>query len=183
MDLVKTINGLIDFGAIGDMVEPMLKSLPFHFMPHPAVVHFALVLPALALLFHLMALFSHNNSYRKASNLLFFLGAISVLLAALTGRLAGPDVAPLLSGEGRTLFNEHLETGYKLGLFYLLLILLKFISIFAKNKIFRGLMAILMIAGVAGLFSQAQHGGELVYKYAAGVELPDEFADDDDEEE
>ncbi len=184
MDLVKTINGFIDFGAIGDTVGPMLANIPFHFMPHPAIVHFALVLPAMALLFQLLSLGNrHSSGYRSASNFLFFFGAIAVILAALTGRLAGPDVAPLLKGEGRELFNEHMEIGYILATFYLVLLFLKIISIFVKSPIFRGLMALLMLAGVTGLFIQAQHGGELVYKYAAGVDLPDEFADDDDEDE
>ncbi len=183
MDLVKSVNSIIDFGAIGDMVNPLLAGIPFHFMPHPAVVHFALVLPVLALLFQVMALSTKNDSYRRASNYMFFFGAIAVFMATLTGRLAGPDVAPLLSGEGKGLFKEHMEIGYKLAVFYLLLVVLKIISIFAKNRIFRAIMAILMVAGVAGLFIQAQHGGELVYKYAAGVELPDEFGDDDDDED
>jgi len=183
MELVKTINSLIDFGAIGDVVNGALSQLPFHFMPHPALVHFALVLPLLALLFHLMALATKNISYRRASSLLFFLGFIAVLLTALTGRLAGPDVAPLLSGEGKALFKEHMEMGYILAVFYILLFVLKLLSIFIKKRAFRAVMALLMVAGVAGLFVQAQHGGELVYKYAAGVELPDEFDDDDDEDE
>jgi len=183
MDLVKFINSLVDFGAIGEMVNPLLAGLPFHFMPHPAVIHFALVLPVLALLFHLMALATKNSTYRRASNYMFFFGVIAVLLASLTGRLAGPDVAPLLSGEGKELFREHMKMGYILAVFYILLLLLKILSIAIKNRAFRAIMALLMIAGVTGLFVQAQHGGELVYKYAAGVELPDEFDDDDEEEE
>ncbi|HIP46939.1 MAG TPA: hypothetical protein EYG95_05215 [Campylobacterales bacterium] len=183
MDLVKFINSLIDFGAIGDMVNPLLANLPFHFMPHPAVVHFALVLPVLALLFHLMALTTKNDTYRRASNYLFFLGVIAVLVTSLTGRLAGPDVAPLLSGEGRELFDEHMKLGYILATFYILLLVLKIISIVVKKGFFRVLMALLMIAGVSGLFIQAQHGGELVYKYAAGVEIPDDDFDDDEEDE
>ena len=184
MDLVKTINGLIDFGAIGDVVGPMLANIPFHFVPHPAIVHFALVLPAMALLFQVLSLGNrHSTGYRSASNFLFFFGAIAVILATLTGRLAGPDVAPLLTGEGKELFNEHMEMGYQLAIFYVVLLVLKTLSIFIKSTIFRGIMALLMVAGVAGLFIQAQHGGELVYKYAAGVELPDEFADDDEDDE
>lgn len=183
MDLVKFINSLVDFGAIGDMVNPILAGLPFHFMPHPAVVHFALVLPVFALLFHLMALVTKNATYRRASNYMFFFGVIAVLMASLTGRLAGPDVAPLLSGEGKELFREHMKMGYILAAFYVLLLLLKILSIVIKNRSFRFIMAVLMIAGATGLFVQAQHGGELVYKYAAGVELPDEFDDDDEDEE
>ncbi len=180
MDLVKIINSLIDFGAIGDFVNGLLSGLPFHFMPHPALVHFALVLPLLALIFQLMALSTKNETYRRAANYLFFFGVIAVLVTSLTGRIAGPDVAPLLSGEGRELFNEHMELGYILATFYLFLLLLKLISIAVKKRAFRAVMAILMVLGVLGLFIQAQHGGELVYKYAAGVELPDEFDDEDE---
>lgn len=178
MDLIKTVNSLIDFTAIGDFINGLLSSLPFHFMLHPALVHFALVLPFLALIFHLIALFRKNETYKKASNFLFFFGVIAVLLTSLTGRIAGPDVAPLLSGEGRELFNEHMQLGYILAIFYLFLFILKLISIAVKKRTFRAIMAIFMIVGVLGLFIQAQHGGELVYKYAAGVELPDEFDDE-----
>ncbi len=183
MDLVKFINGLIDFGAIGDIVNAQLGALPFHFMPHPALVHFALVLPLLALVFQLMALATKNVTYRRSANYLFFFGVIAVLLTSLTGRLAGPDVAPLLSGEGRELFDEHMKLGYVLASFYIFLLVLKIISIGVKKRAFRAVMAIFMVAGVAGLFIQAQHGGELVYKYAGGVEIPDDFDDEDDDEE
>jgi uncharacterized membrane protein len=187
MELVKFINGLINFGAIGDFINPILSSLPFHFMLHPAVVHFALVLPAIALLLQLMALVTKNESYRKASNYLFFLGVLAVIVATISGRLAGPDVKPLLNAEGQALFNEHMEIGYALALFYVILFFLKIISIFIKKRAFRVIMALLLIAGVGGLFVQAQHGGELVYKYAAGVDtdnIPsDGFDDDEDEEE
>ena len=186
MEFVKFINGLIDFSAISDAVSPLLSAIPFHFMLHPAVVHFALVLPVLALLFQLMALATKNASYRRASNYLFYLGVIAVIMATVSGRVAGPDVKPLLTPEGQALFNEHMEIGFILAGFYILLALLKTFSIFIQNRGFRFFMALLLIAGVGGLFLQAQHGGELVYKYAAGVDLdniPDDGMDDDEEED
>ena len=183
MNFNALINNIIDFASIKDIVDGLVSSLPFHFVLHPAVVHFALVLPAIALLFQLMALLSKNASYRKAANLLFFLGVIAVLLATLSGRLAGPDVKPLLSAEGKALFNEHATIGFALAGFYILLAFLKTLSIFIKKRGFRILMAFLLIAGVGGLFVQAQHGGKLVYAYAGGVEIPDTDDMDDDEEE
>jgi len=186
MELVKIINGLIDFGAIGDSVGSLVESLPFHFVLHPAVVHFALVLPALALLFQLMGLVTKNVSYRRAANVLFYLGVIAVVVATISGRVAGPDVKPLLSAEGKALFTEHMEIGFALTAFYIVLAFFKTISIFVNNRIFRVIMALLLIAGVGGLFVQAQHGGELVYKYAGGVDtdnLPDDGMDDDDDDE
>jgi len=187
MEFVKFVNSLIDFKAIAEMVNGLVGQLPFHFELHPAVVHFALVLPVLALLFQLMGLFTKNPSYRRAANLLFFLGVIAVVVASISGRVAGPDVQPLLSSEGKALFSEHMEIGYALSAFYLVLAFLKTVSIFVRNRAFRIVMALLLIAGAGGLFVQAQHGGELVYKYAAGVDVPDpmgdEFDDDEDEDE
>ncbi len=183
MELVKFINSLIDFGLIGDKVNAVVEGLPFHFVLHPAVVHFALVLPLLALVFQLMALVTKNVTYRRASNYLFFFGVIAVVAASISGRIAGPDVKPLLNGAGQELFNEHMQIGYALALFYILLLLLKFVSIFVNKRAFRIVMALLLVAGVGGLFVQAQHGGELVYKYAGGVTVPDEMDDDEDEEE
>jgi uncharacterized membrane protein len=187
MELVKFINGLIDFGAIGDSLNSLVEGLPFHFVLHPAVVHFALVLPALALLFQLMGLVTKNISYRRAANLLFFLGVFAVVVATVSGRIAGPDVKPLLNEEGQALFTEHMEIGFALAIFYIVLAFLKTISIFVNHRIFHIIMALLLVAGVGGLFVQAQHGGQLVYKYAAGVDtdnLPDDgMGDDDDEDE
>ncbi len=186
MELVKIINGLVDFGAIGDSLNTLVEGLPFHFVLHPAVVHFALVLPAIALLFQVMGLVSKNVSYRRAANLLFYLGVIAVIMATVSGRVAGPDVKPLLNPEGQALFTQHMEIGFVLALFYILLALLKTIAIFVNNRIFRIITALLLIVGVTGLFVQAQHGGELVYKYAGGIDtdnLPDDGMGDDDDEE
>jgi len=186
MELVKMINGLLDFGAIGDSLNALVSGLPFHFVLHPAVVHFALVLPALALLFQVMGLVTKNVTYRRVANLLFYLGVVAVVIATISGRVAGPDVKPLLNAEGQALFTEHMEIGFALATFYVLLAVLKTISIFVNNGIFRILMALLLVAGVGGLFVQAQHGGELVYKYAGGIDtknIPNEFDDDDDEDE
>jgi uncharacterized membrane protein len=186
MELVKTISSLIDFGAIGDSLNAIVGSLPFHFELHPAVVHFALVLPAIALLFQVMGLATKNITYQRAANLLFYLGVVAVVIATISGRVAGPDVKPLLNAEGKELFTEHMEIGFALATFYVVLAFLKTISIFVNNRIFRFLMALLLVAGVGGLFVQAQHGGELVYKYAGGVDTSnvfDEMADDDDDED
>ena len=186
MELVKFVNNLVDFTAISEFFGGILAGLPFHFVLHPAVVHFALVLPALALLLQLMALATKNHSYRRVSNYLFYLGVLAVIMATVSGRIAGPDVKPLLNPEGQALFDEHMEICFILALFYLFLAVLKTFSIFIKSRGFRFFMALLLIAGVGGLFLQAQHGGELVYKYAAGIDtdnIPDPMADDDDEEE
>ncbi len=179
MQLVQFINSLIDFGAIADIITPLVDNLPFHFVLHPALVHFALLLPVVALLLHILGLASKNIAYRKAANLFFYLGVISILLASLSGRIAGPDVKPLLSQEGQALFTEHMNIGYALAVYFLFLALLKTISFAITHRLFRVFMAILLLAGVGGLFVQAEHGGELVYKYAAGVDT-DNLADDDE---
>ncbi len=183
MELIKLINGWIDFTALGTTLNALYETLPFHFMAHPAVVHFALVLPLLALVFHVAALISKNGSYRRAANVLFFFGVLAVVMATITGRVAGPDVKPLLNAEGQALFDEHMEIGFSLAIFYIFLLLLKIVSLIVKNRGFKIVMALLLIAGVGGLFVQAQHGGELVYKYAAGVDIPDDGFDDDEEDE
>jgi len=181
MDFVKFINGLVDFKMIGENLNLIVDSLGFHFMPHPAVVHFAIALPAIALLLQVVGLGNRKNSYANVANLLFFLGVIAVLMATLTGRVAGPEVKSALeSSAANALFNEHMEIGFALALFYLFLALLKILSIAIKSRGFRVFMALMMLAGVGGLFVQAQHGGELVYKYGAGVS---DDMDDEDEEE
>jgi uncharacterized membrane protein len=181
MEIVNFVNGLVDFKSIGENLNIIVDGLGFHFMPHPAIVHFAIVLPAIALLLQIIGLGNRQNAYSKVANLLFFLGVISVVLATFTGRVVGPEVKSALSSSGANeLFNEHMRLGIYLALFYIFLALLKIVSIAVKSRGFRAFMALMMLAGVAGLFVQAQHGGELVYKYGAGIS---DDIDDEDEDE
>ena len=180
MELVKFINGLVDFKSIGENLNIIVDGLGFHFMIHPAIVHFAIALPAIALLLQVIGLGNRQNAYSKVANLLFFLGVIAVVLATFTGRVVGPEVKSALESSGANeLFNEHMQLGFYLAVFYIFLALLKILSIAIKSKAFRAFMALMMLAGVAGLFVQAQHGGELVYKYGAGIS--DDVDEDEDE--
>ncbi len=137
---------------------------------HPFVIHFALALPLVAILFQWVSLLSPTKGYQNAASMLFLMGAFFVIAAFLSGKASAPDVKPLLSIEGQNHFDTHKELGTYIALFYALLMVIKLISLLVKKDWLRYLTTLMMVMAVLGLLYQVKLGHELVFQYGAGVE-------------
>jgi uncharacterized membrane protein len=139
-------------------------------MIHPALAHFAVVLPIVALVFALIYLLKRDERMSKVTTFALAFAMVAMGLAWFSGSQAGPDVYPLLSDEGQKTLLEH--KGYGLYLFVAMVVaaVIMFFG-YQKKKFLAELAAtvVLLLASGVTLY-QGSLGGKLVYEYGAGVE-------------
>lgn len=135
---------------------------------HPMVVHFPIALLLASLLFDLLALRWREEECRATSLSLLALGVLAAVVALLTGHLAEEAVE-----HSGTIPKQAIETHEELA--------------FAAFWVFAGLLGVKMLSywgwmrerallvlfiGVGGavlLLVASYYGGDLVYRYGAGV--------------
>jgi len=144
---------------------------------HPAVVHFAVVLPLVILILELINFITKRKSLTITVYILFILLAVVYLGAYGTGVIDGKNGGLLLSDEGL----EHLKAHKQIGIYLLYLsgvpILLKLFTL-AVKKPWAKIIYMLSFVGIIALtLFQAKEGGELVYKYGLNVEAKIAFED------
>ncbi len=136
---------------------------------HPAVVHFAVVLPLVILIIELINLFTKRKSLTISVYALFVLLMVVYVAAYMTGVTDGREAGPLLNNEGAAELKEHKLLGIYLIYFALLPVVLKVMSIFVNKGWSRALYSLALVALVAFTFYQGKEGGELVYQHGANV--------------
>ena len=152
--------------ASGSAPVPPLESGPI--LPlHPVCVHFAVALVVFGVLLDCAGSLAGNRDWQHAGRLGLFAGVGGVGLAVLSGwlerRLPQPDGA--FDAQIRDLVWYHEYGGYLLFGFFLLLAAVR-LQIRERLPVAYMLLA---FAGVCGLGLQGYWGGELVYRYGAGV--------------
>lgn len=144
---------------------------------HPAVVHFAIVLPLIILFLELVNLVMKRRSLTVSIYLLFLLVMVVFVAAYVTGGIDGKEAYPLLSGDGKAELKEHKLLGTYLVYLTLLPVVFKMLSVLIKKAWFR-IIYMLILAGFVGLtLFQGKEGGELVYKHGANVQMVSEAQD------
>lgn len=134
---------------------------------HPVFVHFAIALTVFGLILDCAGSFSQQSQWQQSGRLCFFAGVVATGLAVLSGwiELQLPRPAGAFDAHIREVLFYHEYFGYGLlGLFIILAV--------ARAQI-RGrlplLFVVLSFLGIVGLIVQGYLGGELVYRYGAGV--------------
>lgn len=134
---------------------------------HPICVHFAIALSVFGLILDWAGSLRQQASWQQAGRLSFFVGVVAMGLAVLSGwmeqQLPQPASAFDSSIESMLFYHEYL--GYSLLGFFVALAV-------ARLQIPSRLPALFMILsglGLAGLIVEGYLGGELVYRYGAGV--------------
>jgi uncharacterized membrane protein len=149
---------------------------------HPIFAHFAIVLPVVTLImviYHLKVKSITSYNYALA---LAIASALAMIAAWYTGGIDGKAAYEgLMIGKdgGVEELMEHKQLGTVLAVFLAAVVVMMKVSAVKENR-YLMYISIVSLAVVVGLtFIQGKHGGELVYEYAANVELP---VDEDDEE-
>lgn len=145
---------------------------------HPIVVHFPIALFLTGFALDVIGHLLQRETLKRAGLILVVLGAAGALAAMLTGQFAEESVEERLNGAGERVLDTHEDLGKLTA--YLLLAVAAMRLMLATNWLSRwrwiagAALAVYLIAGAVGvgaLTVTGYYGGELVYRYGAGVQL------------
>lgn len=144
---------------------------------HPIVVHFPIALFLTGFALDVIGHIFQRETLKRAGLILVILGALGALAAMLSGQVAEESVEEQLSKAGERVLDTHEDLG-KLTAYLLLAVAAIRVLIetgwLNRWRLVAGAaLAIYLIAGVIGLGTltvTGYYGGELVYRYGAGVQ-------------
>lgn len=137
---------------------------------HPPIVHFAVALIIIGVIFDILGFIFRNDSLKHAGFWTIIMGAVAVWGAAISGHQAEELVEEAVKGTGAyQLLEQHEEFGEILPWIVSVLGLFRLFLHFKKHNLLFGLYLIagLVVAGMIGF--QGRIGGKLVYEYGVGV--------------
>ncbi len=134
-------------------------------MLHPAIAHFAIVLPVVASVFGIMYLITRGELLGKISSGSIGVAALAMVGAWYTGNQAGPEIYNYLSEAGQHELVEHKNLGLYLAISLSFLALLKLIGSKLNKFTLEVVAIVLLLIVTAATFLQGKDGGELVYKH------------------
>src|SRR5258707_3765371 len=142
---------------------------------HPQIVHFAIVLLAVGVLFRWISLTGRAAFTGPAAAVLLLAGTTAALLAVQSGTDAHGPVERVPGA--RQAVMEHEDWGKRAKNIFLIVAVFE-IGVLAlarrpgQERIAKGLTIASALVGLAGgvaIYEAGEHGGELVYSYAGGV--------------
>ena len=154
---------------IPDIAIPLTLPFGVPTMLHPAVVHFAMVLPVVVLLLELANLAVKRRALSVASLGLLLLAALCYLGAYFTGKADGGEAFALLDAETQAALKTHRLLGTYLTYGLLIPIVFKLTAMLLRQKWARGLLIVSLVMFISFVFKQGYDGGTLVYGYGVNV--------------
>ena len=134
---------------------------------HPFVVHFPVALLVVSLAFELAGIYTKREDFSRTAWRVQILGTAGALTAVATGLLA--QSRQTFAGEAREILESHQQIAFAIAALFVFLLLWR-ISANGRVPSSRRMMYMLLFAaGVLLLLAGAWYGGELVYRYGAGV--------------
>jgi uncharacterized membrane protein len=138
---------------------------------HPEVVHFAIALAIVGVLFRAASLLGRPAFVSPAAATLLILGSIAVVLAAYTGDQAHGPIEQM-PGQ-RPVVESHEAWGNRAEVVFVTVLILEVLALVAARWPWaRYVMYASLVVGVIGvglLYAAGKRGGEIVYGYAGGV--------------
>lgn len=134
-------------------------------MLHPPVVHFAMVLPLVALVFSLIYLVKRDAFMSKISSRLTLIAAVAMAAAWYTGSQAGPEIYSFLSAEGKEELMEHKTLGLYLAIAMGIIAVIQMTGCYMKKFVIEAVAVVLLLGATVVTFAQGQDGGEVVYNH------------------
>ena len=138
---------------------------------HPQVVHFAIALLVMGVVFRWLSLTGRITFAGPAASVLLILGTASAVAAVQSGTAAHGPVERVPGS--RDAVVEHEDWGKRARNVFLAVAALEVLALaLARRRKARPAQFLSGAVGLAGLFclfEAAEHGGELVYSYAGGV--------------
>lgn len=151
---------------------------------HPAIVHFAIVLPILTLVFQSLFLVTKNDSYNRVTFVLAIFTALFAIGAWYSGGIlqgTAENIYPMLPEKGQEELKEHAALGQYLAISMSILAILKIIASKIQKQGLEIIFLVGLIVYIGTNLEQGKDGGELVYEYGAGIssEPFDKYCEDD----
>lgn len=143
---------------------------------HPLSVHFPIALLFVAFLFKSIAIWSERETWQLGGSILLILGVVGLWVSIYTGNLADGIVARKICDP--TILKDHQNLSYTTSwIFTFTLALDLFRPVLKpflqyKERLFKLLIAVIMLIGVGFLSYTGHLGATLVYQQGAGVYTP-----------
>ena len=134
---------------------------------HPTVVHFAVALTLFGFVMDGVGSLRGHTLAQQTGRACFLWGVVALGLAVLSGWIEQelPRPATVFDERMQTVLFQHEYLGYGLFAFFLVLAVVR-LRIRGRLPV---VFILLGMFGLAGLVIQGYLGGELVYRYGAGV--------------
>ncbi|MEO8448976.1 MAG: DUF2231 domain-containing protein [Gemmatimonadota bacterium] len=137
---------------------------------HPQVVHFAIVLCIVGVVFRLISLTGRAAWTNSAALTLILVGTLMTVVAVQSGTDAHGPIERIPGA--REAVQDHEDWGKRTRNIFLVVALLEIAAaVLAKRGIGKGLRIVSALAGLGGcaaLYETGEHGGILVYSFAGG---------------
>lgn len=138
---------------------------------HPQIVHFAIALLAIGVLFRALSLLRRPAFLGPAAATLLFLGTAAAVLAVNSGAAAHGPVERVPGS--RPAVAEHEEWGERTRTVFVGVLFLEAIALLLvrspKRRYLHLASTLVGLLGLFCLYEAGEHGGRLVYSYAGGI--------------
>ena len=149
---------------------------------HPAVVHFAIVLPLVALTLQFLYVRTKKSCYSTAAMITLIFTSVFVLLAWLTGKADSKDVIEALmtyTENGADILKSHGSMGLYLMIATVAITVLKVATLKFKQPIIETVVLIALVILAPAMMLQGKSGGEIVYKNGSLFDYPETEEDEE----
>jgi len=136
---------------------------------HPALVHFPIALLTLSFLCEAASLFWKREDLSAAGWWTQLAGSIGLAAAAVSGILAGDSVN--IPAGAKQYLETHQEIAFAAAAAFAALLFWRIASGTRRPPGREGLFLLLFAAGVVALWAGAWFGGEMVFRFGAGVQV------------
>ena len=140
---------------------------------HPQVVHFAIALLIIGVVFRLLSLTGRLAFTGPAATTLIVLGTVATVLAVQSGNDAHGPVERIPGV--RPAVVDHEEWGIRARNIFLGVAALELLALALAGRMPKQAKVVAMgaaaigLVGLAAIYEAGEHGGELVYNYAGGI--------------
>ena len=143
---------------------------------HPMVIHFPVALLALYSVLEIVNIFKPSDYLDKSVNIILILGVVGLVSGVLTGNMEKQSAELIMKNSDKTIqsaIEDHEDmANFTVWYFTALVFSRLYFSIKKKmTKKLKILFAIFSITGFVLIFTTADYGGKLVYKFGVGTEI------------
>ena len=149
---------------------------------HPALVHFAIVLPLVAFTLQFLFLRTKKSCYSAATMITLVFATVFVIAAWYSGKADAKEVYETLmtyTENGAVILKNHGALGFYIMIALGLVTVLKIVLMKIQNSTLEILLLVALIVLSPMLLLQGKSGGDIVYKNGALFEYPEDEEEDE----